>query len=82
MSWNYRVVKQHFKETGEDFFGIHETYYDDNGNVKSITVNSVRLIDNSLEKLRHSCQMMLSAFENPVLNYEDFKLREYSRLKK
>ena len=33
MSWNYRVVR-HAAPNGETYFGLHEVYYDQHGNVE------------------------------------------------
>lgn len=33
MSWNYRVVR-HTAPNGEEYYGLHEVYYDQHGNVE------------------------------------------------
>ena len=73
MSWNYRVV-QHKDEPfkgipQDDWYGIHEVYYDGDDKPKSVTVHPFGL---NVEELRSCIDMMLSAFEKPVLDYDSF----------
>jgi hypothetical protein len=48
MSWNYRIVKfrhtdRHAKLCGEEhFYGLHEVYYDEDGNPNGYTEHAVR----------------------------------------
>lgn len=76
MSWNYRVV-QHKDEPfkgipQDDWYGIHEVYYDGDDKPKSVTVEPVHPFGLNVEELRSCIDMMLSAFEKPVLDYDSF----------
>ena len=52
MSWNYRVMKKR-KSSGEYEYGIYEVYYDDNGNIKGWTEDSMIPNCSSEEDLRY-----------------------------
>ncbi|MCK5016688.1 MAG: hypothetical protein KAS32_06390 [Candidatus Peribacteraceae bacterium] len=79
MAWDYRVVKHWDEEESEDFFAIHEAYYDedDDGNVEvdphSITSTPVPPFSSSEEELKKSyLEMIMKAFDKPTLNFDDF----------
>lgn len=70
MSWNYRVVKK--TQNGETTYGIHECYYDENGNPSSITVEPMDPHGESIEELRDDLELMSLALTRPVLNFDDY----------
>lgn len=37
MSWNYRVVKDRDEKTGEEWYGMCEVYYSEDGKINGIT---------------------------------------------
>jgi hypothetical protein len=63
--WNFRIVRH--DEEVEEWYGIHEVYYDDEGKV-CLTVDPVPLCADTLELLRGRSE---HAFEKPILNYSD-----------
>lgn len=67
--WNYRVMKKR-NESGEDEFGIYEVYYDNNGNIKGWTENSLVPVCTSKEALLDELNIMQEAFEREVLIYK------------
>lgn len=83
MTWSYRVVRRVFFEGGqgeEVTYAVHEAYYDDDGNVTSITKNSVAPIYSEAEdddpdnkwSLKKDFEQQMEAFNHPILNYEDY----------
>jgi len=72
MSWNYRVMTCDNGLTYE----IYEVYYHYNGSLKMYTENSIKPFGESLEDLKDELNMMIKAFENPVLKPEDFPTNE------
>jgi len=76
MSWNYRVVKKTgISRCGEtwDSFGIHEVYYDEGKDEpRLVTTDPVAVEGDDVDDLREVYRMMKVAFNQPVLNYEDF----------
>lgn len=70
MSWNYRLVKRTHND--KVFYGIHEVYYDDQGNPKSITENPVGVTEESKGDIMTTLRHMERALAMPTLNYEDF----------
>ncbi len=85
--WNYRVVRK--KHTWHDptqnteqenySYAIHEAYYDDNGYVGAITQEPVAPYGDTVEELRHSWVMMVEAFGQPILDYENIPEPGYNR---
>lgn len=66
MTWNCRVVVQ--KDTnGDDYFGIHEIYYSEDGKPTSRTVKPVASFGDTLDALKKDHIRMLKAFEQAVL---------------
>lgn len=66
MSWNYRVIK-HVAD-GEEFYQIHEVYYNDENNPASITEEGIVPFGETTEELSHTLIHMMSALTKPVLN--------------
>lgn len=73
MSWNYRVIRT-IDPNGDEYYGIHEVYYDDEGNPVSCTENSVNPIGESVEDLSHTVIYMMRAFTEPVLEMRQFEV--------
>jgi len=86
--WNYRIVKRLHKYTigtvdrASYTYGIHEAYYDEAGEVTTITENpkdiqsTLELWDCETEEeclasLQDQLTKMQLAFSKPVLDYDD-----------
>jgi len=70
MSWNYRVIKHVYEE--EEFFQIHEVYYDDNENPHSMTEEGIVPYGDTTEELSRSMIHMMGALIKPVLDAKSF----------
>lgn len=55
---------------GQFDFGIHEVFYDDKGNVKGWTENSLTPVRDSEEDLKEEIELMMGAFEKETITYE------------
>ena len=66
MTWNHRVLRY---EDGT--FGIHEVYYNDDGEPWGFTESPAAEGDNP-EELIETLTRMVACIAEPVLNYEDF----------
>ena len=75
MSWNYRVVRREFPN-GSVMWGIHEVYYDYNGEADSCTDDPVRIEEFSLNDLGATVKRLRRALREPVLEYADFEAME------
>lgn len=76
MSWNYRVVKNHYEEGGE-YLAIHEVYYDENGDPTMCSVLPAPVVGDDDDFLKSVLNMMQQAFDRPVLDYDkDFPTDE------
>lgn len=75
MSWNHRVVMKTYESSvdGEvrEEYGIYEVYYDDDGNVSTLTKNPIPLVGESLADLRWVNEKIAEAIDKPVLNHKD-----------
>jgi hypothetical protein len=68
MGWNHRVMKH--KDREDDFFTIHEVYYDKEGKVYGYTTKGSSAGGNSLQELREDLERMLKSLDKEVLIYE------------
>lgn len=69
MTWNYRIVEQ-TEENGGSFFGIHETYYDDDKNIVGVSQSSISMWGESIDDLAQQIDMMSTAFDKPLICIE------------
>ena len=69
MTWNYRIVRK--DTTDGEYYGVHEVYYDSDGNTEKATVDPIGPAGDTLKELRQDLAYMLAALRLPVLNYED-----------
>ena len=68
MTWNYRIMKKEI--TPDEFeYGVYEVYYDDDGNVKGYTENSLLPTCASEESLLFEIELMKEAFNKETLLY-------------
>lgn len=76
MTWEYRVIRRKFpSEDGnglDEAFWIYRVSYSENGD--PVEVSTVEPPPNAedVESLRAVLTRMARAFDNPILNYEDF----------
>jgi hypothetical protein len=69
--WNYRVLR-HNSINGDVYYQIHEVYYDKGENPTSCSVNAIPAMGETTGELRRDLDMMLNAFNQPVLEYDYF----------
>lgn len=69
MSWNYRVMR-HVEPDGSEWFGIHEVYYDLDGNPVSWTERTIEPFGETPDDLTADLDRMSAAIHRPVLDYE------------
>ncbi len=74
MSWNYRVVRKVYTQDNAtyDTFGIHEVYYDADGEPSSCTEEPIRLDACSEYELISTYEYIRRAFGKPTLEYDIF----------
>lgn len=74
MGWNYRIAKRIYKtpEPEEEFF-ILEIWYDKNGNINGWSEIEWPPHGPSLEVVRTDLELMLKAFDEPIVNMEDYE---------
>ena len=69
MHWNYRII--HFETDIDDYYELHEVFYDKNENIKLVSTQS-NVGGYSKEDLIKSLETMLKdAKERPILENED-----------
>ena len=70
MTWNYRVVSK------DGQYGVHEVYYDEQGEPTSVSESSVVPVADSVAELRECLETLLAAFKEADLNFDVFRARE------
>jgi hypothetical protein len=80
MSWNYRAVKHDGKD-GEDYYQVHEIYYDEEGNPNGITQHEVTPYGASKAELIWCLeQMLIAARDLPTLSFDELSKGTKARL--
>lgn len=70
MSWNYRVMR-HTISNGEEWYGIHEVYYEEDGTIKFYSTDSIHPHGETEKELQKDLEMMQESFNKAVLPYND-----------
>ena len=65
MSWDYRVIEH------DGMFTIHEVYYNDKGDITSISQDPMGPSGDTLDELKGDMNYFLQALEMPVLKKEE-----------
>lgn len=65
MTWNHRVMRY-----ADGSLGIHEVFYNDDGNPVSWTEEAIGVAGDNLEELREELTHMLRALDKPILDYK------------
>jgi hypothetical protein len=74
--WNYRVIVKtlHSPPLEDELsFGIHQVFYDSEGNINSFTSTPSFPIGETENGLKTSIALMMSAFTRPVICYNNIK---------
>ena len=74
MTWNYRVLKS--KDGEDDWYQIHETYYDKEKNVNGWAKNGATVCGNTLVEIRSSLELMLKSLDKEILNKNKMDINE------
>jgi len=65
MSWDYRVIEH------DGMFTIHEVYYNDKGDITSISQDPMGPSGDTLEELKGDMEYFLQALDMPVLKKKE-----------
>lgn len=69
MHWNYRIVQKEYADPLEEIdYEIHEVYYDENGEMESMTEQPVSFHASTVIGL---AKMMLDALKKPVIVWDE-----------
>ncbi|HLH27187.1 MAG TPA: hypothetical protein VK066_32105 [Chloroflexota bacterium] len=69
MYWNHRVIRS--RRDGEDWYAIHEVYYDDEDRPEACTAIPEAVEGESLEELDRYLAWMRASLRQPVLTVDD-----------
>jgi len=64
--WNHRVVKT--KDGVDDWYVIHEVFYDKDGNVDGMTKQPVSVGGNTIEELKWTLTKMLESLDKDIID--------------
>lgn len=66
MTSNYKIIVDKYK--GEEFFQIHEVYYDDNGDPNGYTENAITVFsEEGVQGITEQMKIMKRALKEPVI---------------
>ena len=71
MNWNYRIVRHRYKNE-EDWFAIHEVYYEADGKPKLVSKEPIAPQGGDVEELLKDMERQKEACKLPVLDYAVF----------
>lgn len=74
MTWNYRVIRH--VENREEYFTVHECYYDNNGEPEMISTEPVYPYGSTPEELLAEVERYKAAFNLPILDYSLFASKQ------
>lgn len=78
--WNYRIVMHEgFEGRYDPYPAIHEVYYEDDGSIRSWSNQPIYLAANDAEELRGDIDLIIQAFDRPILTEMDGKLVELAQ---
>jgi hypothetical protein len=69
--WNYRVLRK--VHNGEEYFSIHEVFYDKNNNPNACSVEPVSAHGDTVWELKKDLELMIQALDKQVLDYDFFE---------
>jgi len=67
--WNHRVMKR--KDGDDDWYQIHEVYYDSKLEPNSWTKEGIAPGGNTLEELRDELIRMIKSLDKEILEYDE-----------
>ena len=84
MSWNYRVIRHihTHNDIDEEYYQIHEVFYDDDGNPETMTVEGIIPFGDTEEDLKEVMEMMANALTKNVLDAIMFEHDDTNKLDK
>lgn len=71
MGWNHRVMKHEKVDGDDDWYQIHEVYYNNKREPNGWTQHGIKPGGNTLEDLRDELIRMLEATEKQILIYKE-----------
>ena len=70
MTWNYRIIKHLATDpentSNEDYFGLYEVYYNEDGTIMSRTTDAL-IIGDTIDEIGETLDMMKRDIENRPL---------------
>jgi hypothetical protein len=73
-SWNYRVVHRKIlgrtPEFDEDYYAIHEVYYDEDGKMVAVTADAVPAHSEDMKGLAWVIERFAQAYKNDVVEWD------------
>lgn len=69
MTWSYRAIKKQYLD--EEYYEIHEVYYNQDGDIWGMTENPIAPIGQTLDELINELQMIITDIKQRTpLDYE------------
>lgn len=75
MNWNYRLMKREYlnpiNQEKEVIYGIHEVYYDEDGNPNGWSKEPENISSETIEGIQWQIEKFQEALTKPLLDYSD-----------
>lgn len=79
MTWNHRVILRKGTNGAQDYYAIHEVFYNKDGKPYLVTEEGVDVGGANLEELEETLEWMTKALSQPVIDmtyFDDLKFRK------
>jgi hypothetical protein len=74
MGWNHRIIKDKCKITNEDYYSIHEVYYDkDTGLPNASTQDPINISTEDIKGMAWTINKLKECLDKPVLQWNEEK---------
>ena len=71
MTWNHRLIRD--TKDGETWYGIHEVFYEDDGEPNGCTVEAVSVVGETVDECKEILEWMIAACSKPVIEMQYFR---------
>lgn len=73
--WNYRIMR-HTDAYGREYYAIHESYYNDAGEVTAWTDEPAEVVSETKDGIKEELEKMLRAVDYPVVEVSYEKVQD------
>jgi hypothetical protein len=79
--WNYRIIKHSDGNPENDYYGIHEVFYNKRGKPNSCTKDVIDVLAEDIKGIKWVLSKMKLALGRPVIDFSYFENMEAKAIK-